>query len=263
MQHYAAAKRRLFDWEQLGHAVLNLDDPFGAELAVQLRAGGAAVVGYGLQPASLELVQRYGLRMVHGILRRADAQGLEIVLDDGIELHSRLLGRFNASNLLGALAVLRVSGIPLDDAVRELGVQKAVAGRMQTLGGKDAPTVVVDYAHTPDALENVLGTLREVCAADRFADVRILTSDNPRSEVPGVVIDEIAAGMAGEYRVIEDRAHAISVAIAGARTCDTVLIAGKGHEEYQEIAGVRLPFSDSEIAQRALSVWTPKERWPA
>jgi len=289
MQHYAAAKRRLFDWEQLGHAVLNLDDPFGAELAVQLRAGGAAVVGYGLQPASLELVQRYGLRMVHGILRRADAQGLEIVLDDGIELHSRLLGRFNASNLLGALAVLRVSGIPLDDAVRELGVQKAVAGRMQTLGGKDAPTVVVDYAHTPDALENVLGTLREVCAADgrlicifgcggdrdrgkrpmmgkvadRFADVRIITSDNPRSEAPRAIIDEIAAGMTGEFRVIEDRAHAISVAIAGARTCDTVLIAGKGHEEYQEIAGVRLPFSDSEIAQRALSVWTPKERWPA
>jgi len=291
MQHYAAAKRRLFDWDQLGHAVLNLDDPFGAELAGQLRAGGAEVVGYGLRQESLELARNLGLRGVHGAVRRADAQGLEILLHTSwgeAELDSRLLGRFNASNLLGALAVLLVSEIPIDDAVRELGLQKAVAGRMQAMGGKEAPTVVVDYAHTPDALENVLGTLREVCAADgrlicifgcggdrdrgkrpmmgkvadRFADVRILTSDNPRSEAPAAIIDEIAAGMAGKYQVIEDRARAISEAIAGARACDTVLIAGKGHEDYQEIAGVRQPFSDSEIARRALSIWTPKERWP-
>ncbi len=291
MQHYATAKRRLFDWDQLGHAVLNLDDPFGAELAGQLRAGSAEVVGYGLRQESLELARNLGLRGVHGEVRRADAQGLEILLHTSwgeAELDSRLLGRFNASNLLGALAVLLVNEIPIDAAVRELGLQRAVAGRMQAMGGKEAPTVVVDYAHTPDALENVLGTLREVCAADgrlicvfgcggdrdrgkrpmmgkvvdRFADVRILTNDNPRSEAPAAIIDEIAAGMAGEYQVIEDRARAISEAIAGARACDTVLIAGKGHEDYQEIAGVRQPFSDSEIAQRALSVWTPKERWP-
>ena len=291
MQHYATAKRRLFDWDQLGHAVLNLDDPFGAELAGQLRAGSAEVVGYGLRQESLELARNLGLRGVHGEVRRADAQGLEILLHTSwgeAELDSRLLGRFNASNLLGALAVLLVNEIPIDAAVRELSLQRAVAGRMQAMGGKEAPTVVVDYAHTPDALENVLGTLREVCAADgrlicvfgcggdrdrgkrpmmgkvadRFADVRILTNDNPRSEAPAAIIDEIAAGMAGEYQVIEDRARAISEAIAGARACDTVLIAGKGHEDYQEIAGVRQPFSDSEIAQRALSVWTPKERWP-
>ena len=291
MQHYATAKRRLFDWDQLGHAVLNLDDPFGAELAGQLRAGSAEVVGYGLRQESLELARNLGLRGVHGEVRRADAQGLEILLHTSwgeAELDSRLLGRFNASNLLGALAVLLVNEIPIDAAVRELGLQRAVAGRMQAMGGKEAPTVVVDYAHTPDALENVLGTLREVCAADgrlicvfgcggdrdrgkrpmmgkvvdRFADVRILTNDNPRSEAPAAIIDEIAAGMAGKYQVIEDRARAISEAIAGARACDTVLIAGKGHEDYQEIAGVRQPFSDSEIAQRALSIWTPKERWP-
>ena len=291
MQHYATAKRRLFDWDQLGHAVLNLDDPFGAELAGQLRAGSAEVVGYGLRQESLELARNLGLRGVHGEVRRADAQGLEILLHTSwgeAELDSRLLGRFNASNLLGALAVLLVNEIPIDAAVRELGLQRAVAGRMQAMGGKEAPTVVVDYAHTPDALENVLGTLREVCAADgrlicvfgcggdrdrgkrpmmgkvvdRFADVRILTNDNPRSEAPAAIIDEIAAGMAGKCQVIEDRARAISEAIAGARACDTVLIAGKGHEDYQEIAGVRQPFSDSEIAQRALSVWTPKERWP-
>ncbi|NCP80593.1 MAG: UDP-N-acetylmuramoyl-L-alanyl-D-glutamate--2,6-diaminopimelate ligase, partial [Gallionella sp.] len=203
--------------------------------------------------------------------------------------NSKLLGRFNASNLLGALAVLLVSGINFYDAVRELGARKAVAGRMQTLGGKGTPAVVVDYAHTPDALENVLRTLREVRApdgrlicvfgcggdrdrgkrpmmgkvAERFADVRILTSDNPRGEDALAIIDEIAAGMTGEHRVIADRAHAISETIAAAQPGDTVLIAGKGHEEYQEISGVRQFFSDSEIARRALSVWTPKERWPA
>jgi len=292
MQHYAAAKRRLFDWDQLGHAVLNLDDPFGVELALTLHeTGKVEVVGYGLQPSSLELAASHGLRMVHGTLRQADAQGVELLLQTSwgaAELHSRLLGRFNASNLLGALAVLLVSAIPIDAAVRELGLQKAVAGRMQAVGGTHVPTVVVDYAHTPDALENVLQTLREICApdgklicvfgcggdrdrgkrpmmgrvADRFADVRIITSDNPRSENPHAIIDEIATGMTGEHQVIEDRAHAINTAINAARAVDTVLIAGKGHEEYQEITGVRQPFSDSEIAQRALSVWTPKERWP-
>jgi UDP-N-acetylmuramoyl-L-alanyl-D-glutamate--2,6-diaminopimelate ligase len=292
MQHYAAAKRRLFDWDRLGHAVLNLDDPFGVELALTLHeAGKVEVVGYGLQPGSLELAASHGLRMVHGTLRQADAHGVELLLQTSwgaAELHSRLLGRFNASNLLGALAVLLVSAIPIDAAVRELGLQKAVAGRMQAMGGTHGPTVVVDYAHTPDALENVLQTLREICApdgklicvfgcggdrdrgkrpmmgrvADRFADVRIITSDNPRSENPHAIIDEIATGMTGEHQVIEDRAHAINTAITAARAVDTVLIAGKGHEEYQEIDGVRQPFSDSEIAQRALSVWTPKERWP-
>lgn len=292
MQHYAAAKRRLFNWEQLGHAVINLDDPFGAELALDLlEHGNTEVIGYGLLPASLELAQHRGLRMVHGTLRQADVQGIELLLHTSWgtdELHSPLLGRFNASNLLGALAVLLVSEVPLADAVHELGMRKAVAGRMQAMGGKGAPTVVVDYAHTPDALENVLRTLREVSApdgklicifgcggdrdrgkrpmmgtvADRFADARLITSDNPRSEMPRAIIDEIATGMTGEYQVIEDRAHAINVAIAGARACDTVLIAGKGHEDYQEIAGVRQPFSDREIAQRALSVWVPKERWP-
>jgi UDP-N-acetylmuramoyl-L-alanyl-D-glutamate--2,6-diaminopimelate ligase len=159
---------------------------------------------------------------------------------------------------------------------------------MQTLGGKDAPAVVVDYAHTPDALEKVLNTLREVtepsggkvicvfgCGGDRdrgkrpmmgtvaskFADVRIITSDNPRSEEPRSIIDAIAAGMQGDYLVIEDRAKAITLAINNAKANDTVLLAGKGHEDYQEINGERQPFSDSEIAHRVLSMWKPEERW--
>jgi UDP-N-acetylmuramoyl-L-alanyl-D-glutamate--2,6-diaminopimelate ligase len=198
-----------------------------------------------------------------------------------------LIGRFNAANLLGALAVLLVSEIKLEDAVRELGMQKAVAGRMQRLGGKEAPTVVVDYAHTPDALEKVLSTLREVtapaggkvicvfgCGGDRdrgkrpimgtvvskLADVSIITSDNPRSEDPYAIIEAIISGMqGGGYQVFEDRAKAINHAIGMAKAIDTVLLAGKGHEDYQEINGARHPFSDSEVAQRALSVWKTEE----
>lgn len=291
MQHYAAAKRKLFAWGELKYAVVNLDDAFGSELAADLRDGTAEVIGYGLNEEALQRAGRLGIRMVHGKLVRDDMQGLALALHTswGVEeLNSRLIGRFNASNLLGALAVLLVSGVDIEDAVRELGVQKAVAGRMQTLGSKDTPMVVVDYAHTPDALENVLLTLREatqssggrvICVfgcggdrdrgkrpmmgtvADKFADVRIVTSDNPRSEDPAAIIEEIRAGMQGDCLVIEDRARAIAQAIDKARVNDTVLIAGKGHEDYQEISGVRHPFSDSELAQRALSMWKPEERW--
>ncbi|MDO8925858.1 MAG: UDP-N-acetylmuramoyl-L-alanyl-D-glutamate--2,6-diaminopimelate ligase [Sideroxyarcus sp.] len=291
MQSYAAAKRSLFDWANLKHAVLNLDDAFGAELAEQLQDSAAEVIGYGMEDESLKLAERLGIRMVYGTLTQMDAQGLALQLHTSwgsAALQSKLIGRFNASNLLGALAVLLASEMDIDDAVRELGLQKAVAGRMQTLGGKDTPSVVVDYAHTPDALEKVLMTLREVTAASdgrvicvfgcggdrdrgkrpmmgtvaaRFADVRIVTSDNPRNEQPRAIIDAILTGMQGEYQIIEDRAKAIAHAIAKAQANDTILLAGKGHEDYQEIAGVRHPFSDAEIAHRALSMWKAEERW--
>ena len=289
MESYAAAKRRLFDWAKLKHAVLNLDDAFGAELAEQLQDSPVEVTGYGLRSESLQLAERLGIRMVYGTLVQMDAQGLILQLHTSwgaAAMQSKLIGRFNASNLLGALAVLLVSEVELDAAVRELGLQKAVAGRMQTLGGKDTPAVVVDYAHTPDALEKVLTTLREVtapsggkvicvfgCGGDRdrgkrpmmgtvvskFADVRIVTNDNPRSEEPRDIIDAIIAGMQGDFQVIEDRAKAITVAINKAKAKDAVLLAGKGHEDYQEIKGERQPFSDSEIAHRVLSMWKPEE----
>jgi UDP-N-acetylmuramoyl-L-alanyl-D-glutamate--2,6-diaminopimelate ligase len=291
MQSYAAAKRRLFDWAKLKHAVLNLDDAFGAELAEQLQDAPVEVVGYGLNSESLKLAERLGIRMVYGTLAQMDAQGLIVQLHTSwgaAAMQSKLIGRFNASNLLGALAVLLVSEVDIDDAVRELGLQKAVAGRMQTLGSKNTPAVVVDYAHTPDALEKVLNTLREVtepfggkvicvfgCGGDRdrgkrpmmgtvaskFADVRIITNDNPRSEEPRTIIDAIITGMQGDFQVIEDRAKAITLAINKARANDMVLLAGKGHEDYQEIKGKRQPFSDSEIAHRVLSMWKPEERW--
>lgn len=287
MHHYAAAKRQLFDWRQLKYAVLNLDDAFGAELAAQLMDAEVEVVGYGLNDAALALAERLGLRMIYGGALHMDAQGIRLQVHSswgGASLHSPLIGRFNAENLLGALAVLLVSGVALNDAVCELAQVNAVPGRMQTFGGDGRPTVVVDYAHTPDALEKVLQALREVtggrlvcvfgCGGDRdrgkrpmmgtvaakLADVCIVTSDNPRSEDPDEIIAAVVSGMNGwNYRIIEDRAEAIAQAIFEAAAADTVLLAGKGHEPYQEINGVKYPFSDIEIAQRALAAWTLRQ----
>ena len=286
MQSYAVAKRKLFDWQQLKYAVLNLDDAYGAELAEQLHEADVEVIGYGLGDAALQLGERLGARMVYGNLLEMNGRGMRLEVHSSwgaAQLDSELVGRFNAENLLGALAVLLASKIDLDDAVRSLGKVRPVAGRMQRLGGTQQPTVIVDYAHTPDALEKVLLTLREVsaatggkllcvfgCGGDRdrgkrammglvaeeFSDHCIVTSDNPRSENPRSIIAEIVGGMSGkDYAIMEDRAAAIQQAISHARQIDTVLIAGKGHEDYQEIGGVKYPFSDTDIVSRALDEW--------
>ena len=302
MQHYAAAKRRLFDSPHLKYAVLNLDDPFGTELAVQLQDKSLEVIGYGLTDAALAQAERIGMRMVYGGALRMDGQGFSVQVHSSWgsgELHSTLLGRFNAANQLAVLAVLLVSGVALADALRELARVRAVPGRMQTLGGNGRPTVVVDYAHTPDALEKVLQALREVASANkgnliclmgcggdrdhgkrsimgaiaaRLADRCIVTSDNPRSENPHDIISAIVAGMdsvpalsrpstnGASYQIIEDRALAITQAIQGARAIDTVLVAGKGHEMYQELNGVKHPFSDTEMARHALQLWREEVR---
>jgi UDP-N-acetylmuramoyl-L-alanyl-D-glutamate--2,6-diaminopimelate ligase len=276
MASYAAAKAGLFAWPELEYAVLNMDDPFGVELAGKLGCSGVQTVGYSLE-GKLE-----GCRFaVLGSDLVADAAGIHFkaVTPWGTaQLNGKLLGRFNASNLLAALAVLLVSGIALEDAVRELGQVESVAGRMQRLGGEDRPLVVVDYAHTPDALEKVLGTLREImggksrlicvfgcggerdrgkrplmgAVASRLADRVIVTSDNPRGEDARAIIDEIIAGMGANYHVIDDRAAAIDAALRGAQPDDVVLIAGKGHEDYQEIQGVKWPFADADVARRIL-----------
>lgn len=292
MTHYAAAKRRLFDWQKLKFAILNLDDDFGSELAEQLKDADVETIGYGLTEKALQQAERLGMRMVFGGDLGMSSNGLVLQVHSSWgsgELRSSLLGKFNASNMLGTLAVLLVSGVGLPDALHELEMLQAVAGRMQTLGGGKQPAVVVDYAHTPDALEKVLFALREVAEADggklicvfgcggdrdrgkrpmmgqvaaKLADVCIVTSDNPRSENPheiiAAIVPGIEAGLAGKacgYQVIEDRAAAIALAIREARAKDTVLLAGKGHEEYQEINGVKHVFSDVEEARRALRVW--------
>jgi UDP-N-acetylmuramoyl-L-alanyl-D-glutamate--2,6-diaminopimelate ligase len=286
MESYAASKRKLFDWDRLKYAVLNLDDAFGAQLAEQLQDASVEAIGYGLSDAALQLAERLGLRMVYGNLAEMSGQGLRLQVHSSwgaAALESALVGRFNAANLLGALAVLLVSGVGLNEAAQSLGRVQAVAGRMQRLGGPGQPIVIVDYAHTPDALEKVLLTLREVSApsggklicvfgcggdrdrgkrammglvAEKFSDHCIVTSDNPRSEDPQRIIAEILGGMtANRHEVIVERATAIVHGIGLARQRDTVLLAGKGHEDYQEIDGVKHPFSDVAVAEQVLRMW--------
>ncbi len=281
MASYAAAKATLFNWTGLQYAVLNLDDPFGVELAGRLGCSGVKVVGYGFGG------EAEGCHMlVKGRDLSMDGNGLrfEVATPWGkAGISSAMLGRFNASNLLGTLAVLLVSGIALDTAVAALVQVKAVAGRVQQLGGAGKPLVVVDYAHTPDALEKVLQALCEIRApearlicvfgcggnrdkgkrplmgavASRLADSVIVTSDNPRNEEARSIMAEIASGMDANFHAEEDRAAAIDRAIRQARPGDMVLIAGKGHEDYQEIKGVKYPFNDAEVAQRALQEYRP------
>ena len=279
MVSYAAAKARLFAMPGLRAAVLNIDDEFGALLASSLRGSGVEVITYGIGVGDLRAED---LQLGGGIRMNVAYGGKRVALV------SSLLGAFNAHNLLGVIGVLLASGVALADAARVASELTPVAGRLQQLGGGDLPLVAIDYAHTPDALEKVLATLRPVVAprgrlicvfgcggdrdrgkrplmgniAARLADLAIVTSDNPRSERPGAIIDEIVAGM-GNYlfEVEEVREQAIFRAVGEARSGDVVLIAGKGHEPYQEIQGVRYPFSDAEVAGRALG--SPKEQSPS
>ena len=272
MAAYAAAKAALFQWPGLRYAVLNTDDEFGRALADQLRAGKVEVVSYGMHSSR-----------VRGTALKLSAAGLEMDVESewgNAHLVSSLLGGFNAYNLLATLATLLVSGVPMADAVRQLAAIKPVAGRMQALGGTGKPVVVVDYAHTPDALEKVLCTLREInphgklicvfgcggrrdtgkrplmgAIAARLADRVIVTSDNPRNEDPLAIIADITADMSGAYRIEADRGAAISAAVQSAGVGDVVLVAGKGHEDYQEIHGVKYPFSDVAVVTQALEAW--------
>jgi UDP-N-acetylmuramoyl-L-alanyl-D-glutamate--2,6-diaminopimelate ligase len=288
MKSYADSKRKLFKWDQLKFAVLNLDDEFGVGLAEQLQDESLEIIGYGLSDTALQQAERLGIRMVYGHVVEMSGQGLRLAIHSswgGAQLNSALIGRFNAANLLGTLAVLLVSEIGLNDAVLALGGMQAVAGRMQRLGSAQQPTVIVDYAHTPDALEKVLLALREIdtteasklicvfgcggdrdrgkrammgLVAERFSDYCIITSDNPRSENPQHIIAEIVEGMEqSHYEVIANRAAAIERAISLAQQHDAVLVAGKGHEDYQEINGVKHPFSDMAVVQQALQNWHP------
>jgi UDP-N-acetylmuramoyl-L-alanyl-D-glutamate--2,6-diaminopimelate ligase len=271
MESYAAAKARLFNWPGLEWVVLNVDDGFGQQLESETRSARAA--GYGFRRGAV-VAEKLGLSQ--------SGLHLSVHTDWGnADIDAPLLGRFNAANLLAVLTTLLVSGVKLDDACKALAHITPPQGRMQTFGGNAHPLVVVDYAHTPDALEKVLATLREIVsggrlicvfgcggnrdkgkrplmgqAAARGADEIWVTSDNPRNEDPRHIIDDILAGTSGKPHVEPDRARAIFEAIGGAHQGDVVLIAGKGHEDYQEIAGERLPFSDVAVAKKALEAWT-------
>jgi UDP-N-acetylmuramoyl-L-alanyl-D-glutamate--2,6-diaminopimelate ligase len=270
MRRYGAAKAKLFHWPGLEHAVINLDDAFGRELAASLDRTRVNVLGYGLGKGEIS-----GHRL--DLTKRGLSLEIETPWGPGA-IRSRLLGGFNASNLLGVLGVLLAAGVKLEEATASLAEVEPVAGRVQLIREAGKPLVVVDYAHTPDALQKVLETLRPLlpdgaqlicvfgCGGDRdpgkrplmgevatrLAHRAIVTSDNPRSEDPVAIIEQVIAGAHPTYQVDADRASAIHRAVQAAGPEDIVLIAGKGHETYQEIAGVKLPFDDAEVAQAAL-----------
>jgi UDP-N-acetylmuramoyl-L-alanyl-D-glutamate--2,6-diaminopimelate ligase len=272
---YAATK---FSWfeslaaDPLGKkpvAVVNLDDGHGEKL-VALLGGGLPILRYGFN--------------VHCDFRannfKQNARGMEFELTakgKNYLVRAPLIGRFNVYNLLAALAAASALKIPLRDAVAALADAPQVPGRMELCGARDGVTVFVDYAHTPDALENVCRTLKELkpnrlitvfgCGGDRdktkrplmgkaaseLSDVCILTSDNPRSEEPEAILKDIEAGMTGaRYKTVVDRTEAIRIAIHAASKGDIVLIAGKGHETYQQFADRTIDFDDRREARRAL-----------
>jgi UDP-N-acetylmuramoyl-L-alanyl-D-glutamate--2,6-diaminopimelate ligase len=277
MASYGAAKAKLFQWPDLKYAIFNLDDEFGAGMIEQCEAG--ACIGYGFRAT------RTGKwLMLRGENLSLDESGLAFDVHTPwgtARVESALLGEFNAANLLAVLATLLASDVNLADAVAVLAELQPVPGRMQRLGGGGQPLVVVDYAHTQDALEKVLSALRALlpeqsrlicvfgCGGDRdrgkrplmgevatrLAHDTIITSDNPRGENPQAIIADITEGAHANYRVEEDRAAAIFQAVHEARPGDVVLLAGKGHEVYQEIGGARFPFSDLDVARLALESW--------
>jgi UDP-N-acetylmuramyl-tripeptide synthetase len=283
MAAYWAAKRLLFGWPGLRAAVVNIDDEQGATLADELEAafalrGAPAVWTYSTrEPARL---QALNLRHL------ADGMAFDLVENDTtIPVRCALVGAYNVGNLLAVIGALRALGIRLADAARVLPLLSPVPGRMQRVTAPDAstPVVVVDYAHTPDALEQALQALRPLAharggklwclfgcggnrdatkrplmgaIAHRLADHVVLTSDNPRDENPALILSQILAGIQGDdtVDVIEDRRIAIDDALARADDVDVVLLAGKGHEETQEVAGVKRPFSDVAVAAQALAL---------
>jgi UDP-N-acetylmuramyl-tripeptide synthetase len=266
MQAYAEAKARLFDAPGLTTAVLNVDDALGAQLARRLSARGLRTIGYGLSAGAAHSGESLAVNE-RGEIRSTWGQA---------PLQLNAVGRFNIANALGVLGCLVAYGIEFHEAAKLLSRLPAVPGRMEQVA--DDPLVVVDYAHTPDALEKVLQALRPVAqhrggrltavfgaggdrdpskrplmgaVAARLADRLVVTSDNPRSEDPLAIISQVAEGIARAHEREPDRARAIEQALATAAAQDVVLIAGKGHEGYQEIAGTRLPFSDAAHARAA------------
>lgn len=275
MQNYGLAKRRLFEAKTLKYAVINIDDDYGRALLVSMPTS-VGTVSYGFESKDL-------LPSLLGSDLRLDQTGLRMRIESDWgngELRVPILGSFNGSNILAALGALLASGISFDDAMQRLSLLQPVDGRMEGHGGKDGcPLVVVDYAHTPDALQQALEALREHtvgklhcvfgCGGDRdrskrpmmakiaeqCADHVVVTNDNPRTEASQLIIADILAGFSNDdgVDVIPDRAVAISQTVLSARETDVILVAGKGHENYQLIGEERLAFSDGNEVEKALA----------
>ncbi|HET6725408.1 MAG TPA: UDP-N-acetylmuramoyl-L-alanyl-D-glutamate--2,6-diaminopimelate ligase [Gammaproteobacteria bacterium] len=272
---YGEAKARLFTWPGLSAAVINLDDPFAAVLMNRL-APGVTAIGYTLDgkksPPSCMLLSARTVR--------ATTRGIELEIDGDwgrATVTSPVIGTFNASNLLAVVGALLALGKPYDASVRVLGGARAASGRMEPFGGGDQPLALVDYAHTPDALEKALAAAREHatgrvivvfgCGGDRdrgkrrlmgavaarHADTCVITDDNPRHEDPAAIVAGILTGFpaGAAVRVEHDRRDAIASALAEAQAGDVVLVAGKGHETAQIVGDEHRPFDD----RKAVRAW--------
>lgn len=276
MEAYAEAKIKLFTWPRLRLAICNLDDPLGPLIAARTTA--SKFLGYSQTESAS---WRSAIVRAEMIVETIDGLRFRLCTPAGRTMvETRLLGRYNISNLLAVAAVLVDAGLTPKDIAARFAALRSPAGRLERVGGVNEPLVVVDYAHTPDALQNALQTLRPTatargagltvifgCGGDRdrgkralmgeiagrLADRVVLSSDNPRHEDPLSILDEIRSGVLSA-EVIVDRSVAIRQTILTAHPAEVIPIAGKGHEPYQEIAGVRKPFSDLSEARAALAV---------
>lgn len=274
MQQYGASKARLFHWQGLQNAIINTDDEFGAQLFAELKQNhtgslNAYSYGFNLQ-ADIHISQFI-----------ANTQGMNISLRTpwgSGTTNTCLLGRFNAQNFAAAIGVLCSEGYDFQAALNALTQIRPATGRMDCIINENKTLIVVDYAHTPDALEKALTTLREIqqpesrlwcifgCGGNRdrgkrplmgavaaqHSDCPVVTSDNPRMEEPAAIIADILPAVPNAVLVQADRQLAIEQTVAQAAAQDIVLIAGKGHETYQDAQGVKTHFSDFEVAQNAL-----------
>ena len=268
MANYAAAKKRLFDMDSVQYAVINADDAFGTDVISKLRKN-VTLLTYG------DAESQVNIRAAHISYKRDGVAFDARVNDTSVAVNLPVLGEFNVDNILAAIGVLTALGLNTEQCRDAINQCQAVSGRMQTYTQAGQPTVVIDYAHTPDALHQALRTLQVHLpdagqlwcvfgcggdrdrgkrplmgkVAEREADQVIVTDDNPRTEDHLLIIEDILAGCdePQKIRVELDRKLAITYAINHAETKDIVLVAGKGHESYQEINHVRYPFSDAAV----------------
>jgi UDP-N-acetylmuramoyl-L-alanyl-D-glutamate--2,6-diaminopimelate ligase len=287
MAAYWQAKTRLFAWMGLRAAVVNVDDPYGLELATELaqRKGDTALDLWTVSMAGTATPQGDGARLqAQDIDYTPD--GVRFTVVEGAQrlgLSTRLIGAYNVANVLGVIAGMRTMGVPLAAAVQACTQLTPVPGRMECVSVAGKPLVAVDYSHTPDALAKALDALRPLairragqlwcvfgCGGDRdnskrplmgaiaagHADRVVVTSDNPRSEAPDAIISQILLGLSGVagVEVEPDRARAIAQTLAQAAPNDVILVAGKGHEDYQEICGHKHPFSDMVEVRNAFGL---------
>ena len=266
MEDYFNAKRKLFVGSDAAAAVINVDDPYGARLAAELR-----------QPVTFSLGRDAAYRATEVTTDLGGSRFGVSTPEGEVDLVSPLRGEFNVSNVLGALATARALGVPMATCAEAIATAGQVPGRFETVDEGQPFAVLVDYAHTPDSLENVLRAARGLterrvhvvfgCGGDRdrgkrplmgeiasrLADRVIVTSDNPRSEDPESIIEEILAGAGQDVRHEVDRREAIATAISEAEPGDVLVIAGKGHEQGQEFEGGRkIPFDDVTVAREIL-----------